>query len=258
MSPAEAAILFAAAAAAGAINAIAGGGTILTFPALIAFGMPSIQANATSTLALLVGIAGSLLGYRTHLPAVRPWLKAFAPASILGGLLGAWLLTRTNEKVFDQLVPFLILFATLLFLLNNPIRRLAGFEALTARSGSATTLAAIALQFAVSVYGGFFGAGIGILMLATMGLLGLRHIHEMNAIKTILASLINVVAAAYFVLAGLIIWPQAATMTAGAGLGYFLGSHYAQKIPQDSVRHLIVFIGISLAAIFFWRQFNSH
>jgi len=258
MTHLEAATLFAAAAVAGAINAIAGGGTILTFPALIAFGMPSIQANATSTLALLVGIVGSLYGYRTHLPAVRPWLRAFAPASILGGLFGAWLLTHTEEKTFDQLVPFLILFATVLFLLNNPIRRLAGFESLAASDGSGTTLAAIALQFGVAVYGGFFGAGIGILMLATMGLLGLRHIHEMNAIKTILAALINVVATAYFVFAGLIVWPQAATMTLGAGLGYFLGSHYAQKIPQKHVRLLVVLIGISLAAVFFWRQFLSH
>lgn len=253
----EIAALFATACLAGAMNSVAGGGTILTFPALLAFGMPSIQANATSTLALLVGIVGSLYGYRTHLPAARRWLKTFAPVSIAGGLLGAWLLTRTNEKNFGQLVPFLILFATVLFLANNLIRHLAGIEAVSAGGSVAGTLGAVALQFGVAIYGGYFGAGIGILMLATMGLLGLHHIHEMNAIKTILAALINVVATAYFILAGLIIWPQALIMTAGATIGYFLGSHFAQKIPQDYVRKLVGIIGISLSAVFFWREFFS-
>ena len=250
-------VLFAVACLAGGMNAVAGGGTILTFPALLAFGMPSIQANATSTLALLVGIMGSLYGYRSHLSAVKPWLKNFAPVSVVGGLLGAWLLTRTNEKFFDQLVPFLIFFATLLFLLNNVFRRLAGIEAVAAgrKPHAAGTAAALALQFGVAVYGGYFGAGIGILMLATMGLLGLHHIHEMNAIKTVLASLINIVAATYFVFAGLVIWPQAIVMTLGATLGYFLGSHMAQKISQQQVRNIVGVIGISLSLVFFWREF---
>jgi len=253
MSHWEIAALFAAACLAGAVNSVAGGGTILTFPALIAFGMPSIQANATSTIGLLVGMAGSLFGYRAHLPAARPWLRAFAPVSVVGGLLGAWLLTRTSSQFFDRLVPVLILFATVLFLANDPIRRLAGFEA--AHRSSAATWTGVALQFGVSVYGGYFGAGIGILMLATMGLLGLRHIHEMNAIKTILGALINVVAAACFVFAGLVAWPQAAVMTAGATIGYFSGSHFSQKIPQQSVRHLVVAIGLALSALFFYREF---
>ncbi len=253
----EISILFAAACLAGGMNAVAGGGTILTFPALLAFGMPSIQANATSTLALLVGIVGSLYGYRNHLAAAKPWLKNFAPVSVVGGLLGAWLLTRTSERFFDQLVPFLILFATVLFLLNDAFRRLAGIEAVAAgrRPHAAGTIAAMVLQFAVAVYGGYFGAGIGILMLATMGLLGLHHIHEMNAIKTVLASLINIVAAAYFIFSGLIVWPQATVMTIGAALGYYLGSHMAQKITQQQVRNLVGIIGISLSLIFFYREF---
>ncbi|MFA7232826.1 MAG: sulfite exporter TauE/SafE family protein [Terrimicrobiaceae bacterium] len=253
----EIVVLFAVACLAGGMNAVAGGGTILTFPTLLAFGMPSIQANATSTLALLVGIIGSLYGYRNHLAAAKPWLKNFAPASIAGGLLGAWLLTWTNEKFFDQLVPFLILFATVLFLLNDVFRRLAGIEAVAAgkRPHAAGTTAAVILQFGVSVYGGYFGAGIGILMLATIGLLGLHHIHEMNAIKTVLASLINIVAAAYFVFAGLVIWPQAVAMALGATLGYYLGSHMAQKTSQHQVRNIVGIIGVSLSLVFFWREF---
>ena len=253
----EALVLFAIACLAGGMNAVAGGGTILTFPTLLAFGMPSIQANATSTLALLVGIMGSLYGYRNHLAAAKPWLKNFAPVSIAGGLLGAWLLTRTNEKVFDHLVPFLIFFATVLFLLNNVFRRLAGIEAVATgrKPRAAGIVAAMALQFGVAVYGGYFGAGIGILMLATMGLLGLHHIHEMNAIKTVLGSLINIVAAAYFVFAGLVIWPQAVVMTLGATAGYYLGSHLAQKISQQQVRNIVGAIGVSLSLVFFWREF---
>ncbi|MFA7344071.1 MAG: sulfite exporter TauE/SafE family protein [Terrimicrobiaceae bacterium] len=255
--PLEILALFAVACLAGGMNAVAGGGTILTFPTLLAFGMPSIQANATSTLALLAGILGSLFGYRNHLAAAKPWLKNFAPVSVAGGLLGAWLLTRTDEKFFDQLVPFLILFATILFLLNNAFRRLAGIEAVATRGKphASGTAAALVLQFGVAVYGGYFGAGIGILMLATMGLLGLHHIHEMNAIKTVLASLINTVAAIYFVFAGLVIWPQAAAMTLGATTGYYLGSHMAQKISQQQVRNIIGIIGVSLFLVFFWREF---
>jgi len=248
-------LLMVAACVAGAMNSVAGGGTIITFPALIAFGMPSIQANATSTFALLIGIAGSLYGYRGHLPAARHWTMRFAPVSIVGGLLGAWLLTRTSEATFDRLVPFLIFFATLLFLLSNGFRRLAGFESLKLGSSASGTVAAMILQFGVAVYGGYFGAGIGILMLATLGLLGLHHIHEMNAIKTMLGALINVVAVAYFVYAGLIIWPEAMVMTVGAAGGYYFGSRLAQKISQGQVRFVIGAIGISLSLVFFWREF---
>lgn len=251
----EFAVLAAGACLAGAINAIAGGGTIITFPLLIAFGMPAIQANATSTVALLIGIGGSIYGYRDNIPAARPWLKLFAPVCIVGGLLGAWLLTVTSEKFFSDLVPFLILFSTLLFLLGNGIGRLAGFDGHTVTSHSAHRIAAVFVQFGVAVYGGYFGAGIGILMLAVLGLIGLQNIHQMNAIKTLLGALINVVAAVYFVWADLVVWPQAVVMTIGAALGYYGGAAFTQKIPQSAVRRLIVGIGLVLSVVFFWRQF---
>lgn len=251
----EFAILAAAACLAGAINAIAGGGTIITFPLLIAFGMPAIQANATSTVALLIGIGGSIFGYRKNLPSAMPWMKLFAPVSIVGGLLGAWLLTVTSEKFFNDLVPFLILFATLLFLLGNGISHLAGFDGDKVAVHPAHRFAAAFVQFAVAVYGGYFGAGIGILMLAALGLIGLKNIHQMNAIKTLLGALINVIAAAYFVWVGLVVWPQAAVMTLGAALGYYGGAAFTQKIPPATVRHLISAIGLVISAVFFWRQF---
>ena len=238
------------------MNAIAGGGTIITFPLLIAFGMPAIQANATSTVALTVGIFGSVYGYRQNLPAAKPWMKLFGPVSLVGGLFGAWLLTVTSEKFFNDLVPFLILFATVLFLLGNVLSRLAGFDALEVTTNSAKRFTAAAAQFAVAVYGGYFGAGIGILMLASFALIGLKNIHEMNAIKTVLGGLINVVAAFYFVWAGLVQWPEAIVMMIGSTIGYYGGAALTQKISQAQVRLLIAGIGLALSAVFFWRQFS--
>ena len=252
----EIATLAVGACLAGAMNAIAGGGTIITFPLLIAFGMPAIQANATSTVALMVGIFGSVYGYRQNLPAAKPWMKLFAPVSIIGGLFGAWLLTATSEKFFNDLVPFLILFATVLFLLGNVLSRLAGFDASVITTHPAKKITAAMVLFAVAVYGGYFGAGIGILMLATFALIGLKNIHEMNAIKTVLGGLINVVAAVYFIWAGLVQWPEAIVMMIGSTFGYYGGAALAQKIPQSQVRILIAMIGLSLSAAFFWRQFS--
>ncbi len=258
MAPTEILALAAVAAAAGAINAIAGGGTLLTFPALLFFGTAPIVANATSTLALVAGTAGSIFGFRQHLRAVWPWLVRFAFVSAAGGWLGSVLLTRTSDAAFVRLVPFLILFATLLFFAQGAFRRFAGFGG---NAGAASVherhvWVAVLFQFGVSVYGGYFGAGIGILMLASLGFLGLRDIHEMNALKNALGSLINLVAAGWFVASGLIDWPKAGVMTVGALAGYFVGAHYSQRIPQAATRRLITAIGFTISAVMFYRQFR--
>lgn len=253
-SVAEFLILALGACMAGAMNAVAGGGTIVTFPLLILFGMPAIQANATSTFALLVGIVGSLYGYRRQLRSTQPMLKLFAPASLVGGLLGAWLLTVSSEEVFSDLVPFLLLFATVLFLLSNVVNRLVGGDG-TPSKHAAHRVAAVLVQFGVAIYGGYFGAGIGILMLAALALLGLDDIHEMNAVKTVLGALINLVAAAYFVWAGLVVWPQAVVMTLGATLGYFGGATISTRIPANRVRALVVAVGFAISMVFFWQRF---
>ena len=256
MSVTEIIGLLAAAMAAGAINAVAGGGTLLTFPTLLFFGTTPVVANATSTLALLLGTAGSVFGYRQHLASVKPWLWRFMPVSIVGALLGSALLTHTSDKTFSKLVPFLILFAAVLFLAQGIFRRFAGLDA---RSGPPekhhAVWGAILFQFAVAIYGGYFGAGIGILMLASLGFIGLGDIHEMNTVKTVLASLINLVAAGWFIGAGLIDWPRAAVMTVGAVAGYFLGSHYSQRISQPRVRQIITATGFTLAAVTFYQEF---
>ena len=247
--------LAAAALAAGAINAVAGGGTLITFPTLLFFRTPPIIANATSTLALLLGTAGSVFGYRQHVGPIKQWLWRFTPVSVLGGLIGSALLTHTTDKAFARLVPFLILFATIIFLAQGFFRRLASFEGQAMAERKRHVWAAILFQFLVSIYGGYFGAGIGILMLASLGFIGLTHIHEMNALKTVLSSLINFVAALWFVCAGLIHWQKAGVMTLGALAGYFLGAHYSQRIPQKRVRQLITAIGFLLSAITFYEQF---
>ena len=256
MSAIEILGLICAAAAGGAINAVAGGGTLVTFPALLVFGTPAIIANATSTLALVLGTSGSIYGYRRHLEPVKPLLWRFALVSAAGGLTGAMLLTFTSNKTFAKLVPFLILFATVLFLAQGSFRRFANLKGTAAPDARHQAIGgAILFQLGVAVYGGYFGAGIGILMLASLGFIGLSNIHEMNTLKTILSSLINVVAAGWFIFKGLIHWPKAGVMTAGALVGYFLGAHYAQRIPQKRVRQMITLIGFVISAVTFYEQF---
>ncbi|HUR39167.1 MAG TPA: sulfite exporter TauE/SafE family protein [Planctomycetota bacterium] len=253
MSPVEILGLAASAAAAGLINAVAGGGTLVTFPTLLLFGTAPLVANATSTVALVIGTFGGVFGYRKQLAAVRSWLWRLLPPSLLGGWLGSWLLTHTSDRTFSRLVPFLILFATVLFLAQGLIRRKAA-ASVEAPSPKAIA-AAVAFQFAVAAYGGYFGAGIGILMLASLGLIGLTDIHQMNGLKTVLGSLINLVAALWFIGAGIVDWPRAGVMTVGALVGYLLGSHYAQRIPQVWVRRLVTAIGLVIAAVAFWKEF---
>jgi len=246
--------LIGSAVGAGVINAVAGGGTLLTFPALLAFRVSPVTANATSTLALVIGTSGGMLGNRQYIKPVTPWLKRFLPVSLLGGLIGSILLTHTSNQTFGKLVPFLILFATLLFLAQGIFRRFAGSH-LDAKANSLHVWAAVFFQFFVSVYGGYFGAGIGILMLATLGFIGMRNIYEMNTLKTILGSLINLVAAVWFIWAGLIDWPRAAVMTVGAVAGYYLGSHYSQRVSQARVRQGITAIGFIISGVTFYKQF---
>src|SRR3954467_11277353 len=203
-----------AAAAAGAINAVAGGGTLVTFPTLLFFGTPAIEANATSTLALTIGTSGSIFGFRRYLPAVRPWLWRFTPISIIGSIGGAIWLTHTRERGFSRLVPFLILFAPLLFLSQGLVRRLLPLTSASTATPAADSAAVpphhfwgpVLFQLLVAIYGGYFGGGIGILMVASLAFMGLTNIHEMNTLKTILGSLINLAAAVWFVISGLVNW----------------------------------------------------
>jgi len=256
MDGARVALLIGAGALAGVMNAIAGGGTIVTFPSLILAGLSSIVANATSTVALLPGALSSLAGYRKRIPTVVRWLRLFAPVSLVGGLIGGILLVQTPSSTFDRFVPFLILFATVLFMAHSFFSRLfASRQVLKGAEPSRRwIIGAMAFQLGVAIYGGYFGAGIGILMLASLGMLGFEDVHEMNTVKVVLGFMINVVAAAYFIASGLIEWAEAGIMAGGTIAGGFLGAHYAQKVKQTTVRRLITIIGLGISAYMFYKQ----
>ncbi len=239
------------------MNAMAGGGTILTFPTLVFLGMPAIAANATSTVALLPGSAASMAGYRKEVAAHRGWLRTLFLPSLLGGVLGSVLLLRTPEKTFQHLAPLLILFATILFMLRGVLAR-----RLAPRTGAADPAmltpgrwaVAIFLQLAVAVYGGYFGAGIGILMLALLGFLGLTDILAMNGLKNFFNLCINSVAAGYFVLKGAVSWPEAAVLAVGAALGGYGGARFSRRIGQEKARAAVVVIGLLVTVLLAWQQ----
>ena len=257
-------ILFFVAAVGGAVNSVAGGGTLLTFPALLWVGkLTEVMANATSTVALWPGQLGSLWGYRKELGPSHLAVALLAVPSFLGGLIGAALLLRTGNETFRAIVPYLILGATLLFTAQEPLARwqrrraerhvgepnaLGGnAHGSPPAAWSAFRWAVVMLfQFLVAIYGGYFGAGIGILMLAALGFLGFTNIHRMNAIKNINGMCINVVAAVMFIVNGLVDWRLASLMAAGAIFGGYAGAGAAQRLGQKNVRRIVVFVGISL------------
>lgn len=240
--------LVGASAVAGVMNALAGGGTIVTFPMLLLLGEPSIQANATSTVALLPGAAASMVGYRREVAAHREWLKTLFVPSIVGGALGSVLLLRTPEKTFAHLAPYLILFATLLFLLQAFLTRRSAASAVAPRTPERLVVATL-FQLGVALYGGYFGAGIGILMLVILGFLGMRDIHAMNGLKNFFGICINSVAAGYFVLRGAVNWRYALIMVVGASAGGYAGAHFARRIGKEKARAAVVVIGFAITAV---------
>lgn len=251
-------LILLAAAAGGAINSIAGGGTLVTFPAIVALGVPPLVANATSTVALWPAAVGSMWGYRRHLSGARRWVIRFTLPSLAGGALGAWLLLRTGSHAFDRIVPFLVLGATVLFLAQEALIRRGSREAGQAGEVSASPLPSPPIwffgsQFLVGVYGGYFGAGIGILMLAVLGIMGFRNIHTMNGLKNWGTLLLNGVAALAFALSGIVNWPVALAMAIGGILGGYGGARLAQRVGQAPVRRAITVIGFGAFVYLLFR-----
>jgi uncharacterized membrane protein YfcA len=254
-------ILIVASFGAGVMNAMAGGGTILTFPSLIFLGLPSIAANATSTVGLLPAAMTSLYGYIDEVREQRKWLKTLFLPSLIGGAIGSVLLLRTPEKTFAVLAPLLILFATVLFILQGLLARRSAArkesENLPAPEDGPSqgrwTLAVV-LQLGVAVYGGYFGAGIGILMLSLLGFLGLSNIHAANGIKNFFGFCINLVAASYFMIKGAVVWPVALVLVAGSAFGGYAGARFAKRIGKEKARAAVVVIGLVVTAILFWQQ----
>ena len=253
MNPFHIVVLFASAFLAGAINAIAGGGTLLTFPALIWLGLDPKVANATSTVALLPGLFGGLFGYRKELENSSTLLIRLGAVSVMGGGVGAWLLIYTPSPTFARLVPLLILFATVLFMAQGAINRWFALQPIASEPKLSWWVGALVFQFFSAIYGGYFGAGNGILMLAAMGLLGLHDIHRANGIKNFLGICLNSVAVLSFSLNHLVVWPDALLMAIGALLGGYFGASMAVRIGPLVVRRAIVVIGFAITFVMLWR-----
>ena len=237
----------------GAINAVAGGGTLLTFPALLAILNP-VSANATSTLALFPGSLAGAWGYRRELEEVQPMLARLWLPSLIGGVIGSLAVTRFPERVFESLVPWLLLAASTLMLLQKPIMRWIGAHP-HAEPAASTAAAVVFFQLLVGIYGGYFGAGIGILMLSSLSLMGIADVHRMNALKTILAATMNGVTVAVFMFERIIVWEYALIMAAAAIAGGYLGARGARRLSQRVVRGIVLVIGFSVSGYYIYRRF---
>ncbi|EAU41781.1 hypothetical protein FP2506_15149 [Fulvimarina pelagi HTCC2506] len=242
------ALLFLSGLLAGAINAVAGGGTFISFGAFSLIGMPPVVANASSAIAQLPGYLTSTLPYRKDIAKLWRGLVLLAIASILGSVIGAMILLWLDNDRFRVMVPWLLLAATALFAAGPWLRPRREHEEAAAKG---RTYASPIVQFLGSIYGGFFGAGMGIMMLATLGLTESGDYHRLNAIKNVLSNVIAVVAIVVFVSGGVVDWPGALAMVPGIALGGYFGVRIAQRVPQIAVRIFVIGFGIFLAGYYF-------
>ncbi len=257
ISPTNIVILLGSSVAAGAINSVAGGGSFFTFPALIFAGLPSIAANATSTMGVWPGSLASVAAYRKEIRREARRLPGLLVMSILGGVLGAGILLKTPQATFDRVLPWLLLFATLSFAFGGkltawlrPASTASAPEARPRGFGIVTLL----LQLFIAIYAGYFGGGAGILMLAMLALAGMTEIHAMNGIKTLLATVANLIALITFISAGLVAWPQALLMMVGSTCGGYGGAHFARKVNPKIIKQFVIAFGAVLTVYFFFRS----
>jgi uncharacterized membrane protein YfcA len=237
---------------AGAMNSVAGGGTFFSFPALLAVGVPPVAANASNSVALWPASLSGAWAYRRELARYRRYLFPMSIVSLFGGVGGGLLLLSTRDATFSKLIPWLLLFATVLFAFSGRISIwLRGADS----GAPGTGAAALAGQAVVSVYGGFFGAGMGILMLASLAMAGHDDVHEINAIKNLLSAVIYSVTVLTFVIAGAISWPHTIVMLATATLGGYWGASVARRVPAQWLRRFIITVGAALSAFYFYKTF---
>ncbi|MAN57748.1 MAG: sulfite exporter TauE/SafE family protein [Paracoccus sp. (in: a-proteobacteria)] len=244
----EVTLTFLAGVLGGVLNAVAGGGTFITFPALVFTGVPPVVANATSTVAALPGYVAATLGFRRDIRAIDgvPLIK-LTLWTMIGGGAGSVLLLVSSNKAFALLVPFLLLIATIVFYWSEPIRRHASrWQSVVMPFGLGTLLP-------MSIYGGYFNGGLGIIMLAVFSMWGMRDLHQMNGLKSWLSAALAIIAFAIFAVGGKIVWIPAAIMSAGTIIGGYAGAPIARRIPRGPLRALIAVVGFGMTAIFFWR-----
>lgn len=241
-------VLGVAAFAAGLLNTIAGGGTFLTFPALVYTGVPVVSANATSTVAVFPGYLGGALGFRREIATIeRPFLFKVIVATVIGGLIGSLLLLVSSNEAFSAVVPFLLAAATLAFAFGDRIQKWAANRKMNAAESVGTTL--------VSVYGGYFNGGLGIVLLALFSLWGMRDLNKMNGLKTLLSFILSAISVITFAVAGIVEWPQALLMMVAATAGGYAGAPLARILPRAVVKAVVIVVGAVMSAIFFYRLF---
>jgi uncharacterized protein len=265
---AHAIFLFFAALLAGVLNSVAGGGSFISFPALLVSGISPIAANATNTCALWPGTIASSVAYRkAFTPEARKMLPPLIILGAIGGVLGAYILLRTPQETFMKLIPWLLLLATLVFLFSGRITRWLrarvqssevhvqslGSAAAEKRTPLLVLIGGLIIELFIATYIGYFGAGAGILVLALLALLGMENIHTMNGVKALLVSLVNGVALLTFIVGHRIVWPEAAVMIVGAATGGYFGAHAAQKMNPQHVRWAVIAVGFGMSAYFFVR-----
>jgi uncharacterized membrane protein YfcA len=258
MHIAHAGLLFCAAVLAGAINSVAGGGSFVSFPALLFGGIPPVNANASNTVALWPGQVASIGAYRGELEKL-PW-RSIAPlliTGILGGIFGAWVLLITPQNTFMRLVPWLLLIATLIFMFSGRITQWVRRRTAEHHRTEFATGRGILIQVFIAFYIGYFGAGAGILILAMLALLGMDQIHTMNALKALLTTVSNGVALLLFIVSHAVYWPETILMIVGSTVGGYFGAHFAQKTHPENVRRIVIAIGFILAGYFFARQLKA-
>jgi uncharacterized membrane protein YfcA len=253
MSALDLILLLAAGLAGGTVNAIAGGATFFTFPAMLAIGLPPVVANASNTVALWPASLTAAMVERQELWANRDTFKVLVGIGIAGGLVGALLLLFTSNEAFRVLVPFLLLLATVVFAGSGRLLRWLRARRPSTAGPRLTHPAVLALIGSCAIYGGYFGAGVGIMMMAGLTLAGIEELHLANALKNLLAAVINGVAVVVFVVSGIVDWPSLLVMLAGALCGGFLGARLARKIPAQALRMVVVTIGSLLTVWYFWR-----
>jgi uncharacterized protein len=256
VSTSEVILLFGAALLGGAVNSVAGGGGFIAFPALLFTGMPSINANATNTVALWPGTLASTGAYRKALNG--DLLKRILPLIVitfLGSIFGSALLLKTRQSTFDRLVPWLLLSATVLFSFGGKVTAWIKRHHTDGGPTLGRVIGITLLQLCVAIYIGYFGAGVGIVMLALLSMMGMENIHSMNGLKTLLATCGNAMAVIIFMFAHAVFWPQALLMVVGAALGGYAGAWFAQKMDPTHVRYVVIAIGYSMTTYFFWRVY---
>ena len=240
----------------GALNAVAGGGSLISFPSLVAFGVPALNANATNTAALWPGSVSGTLGYREDLKGQGRLLLVLLIPSLVGGLLGAVILVYTPKELFDHIVPFLVLFATVMFAIQERVKRFVNGAATGDREeGQLGRVVGFVFNLFIATYGGYFGAAMSIMLMASLSIIGLRDIHRINALKTTLAIAINGIALVFFSINSIIRWDLALMMAIGSIVGGYGAARLIKRVPQERIRQFVILVGVVVSAWLFARAY---